>query len=407
MEYVFTALNRQGIQIQDRMQAQSEEEALQRLHSQEYVVLSLSMEGRQAGVRSCPNLKFTFGRKRARLEQVVMLTRQLAIMIETGIPIVDALESLQENTENPDLGDALAMIRHDLATGKTISQALRPHSHIFTEIYVDMARTAETGGSLTEALNQAAGYLENSLEMRRKVSGAMTYPLVVLSVASLVILFLFIYLIPMFGEMFTRMKAEIPPLTRACLALSALMRSNWWAIPLFPIGGQVGWRLVRKRPAVQMALARFILRIPVLGDTVTKVVMARMLRALGTLLGAGVPLLSALDTAAQVAGNPAFERAMNQARAAVEQGPALSASLIQARLFPSTVCQMIAVGEKSGKLSEVLVRVAAFYEREVDARLKSLTSILEPLLIVVLGVIVGTVAAAVILPIYSLIGSVK
>ena len=406
MEYVFTALNHQGVQIQDRLQAQSEEEALLRLHSQEFVVLSLAAEGRQAEARaSLP--KFSFGRKRAKLEQVVMLTRQLAIMMETGISIVDALETLHEHTENPELRDTLAAMRNDLAAGKTISQALRPHTRVFTELYVDMARTAETGGSLTDTLNQAATYLENALEMRRKVSGAMTYPMVVLGVAGLVILFLFIYLLPLFGEMFGRMQAEVPPLTRACLALSAVMKANWWAIPLLPIAGRIGWGLARKRPAVQLALARFILRVPILGDTVTKIVVARMLRALGTLLGAGVPLLSALDTTAQISGNPAFERAMTQVRSAVEQGPALSASLLQTRVFPAMVCQMISVGEKSGKLSEVLLRVASFYDREVDARLKALTSILEPVLIVVLGVIVGTVAAAVILPIYSLIGSVK
>ncbi|HLK59049.1 MAG TPA: type II secretion system F family protein [Chthonomonadaceae bacterium] len=408
MEYDYTAVSPQGTQIQGRVQALTEAEALQRLHGQEYVVLALKAEGK-GSVKGAPaGLRLpAWGKRRLKMEHVVMLSRELSIMMETGIPLLEALAALQEHAEHPELAAALSTMRADLGAGKTLSQALAAHPRIFPRIYVDMARTAETGGSLTDTLDQAATYMESALEMRRKISAAMTYPIVVMSVAFLVVLFMFMYLLPMFGDMFQKMQADVPPLTGAMLVVSAFIRGNWWLLPVLLVAGKVAYALIGRRPRVRLVMARVTLRIPILGDTVRKIVVARLLRSLGTLLNSGVPLLVALDTAIQTAQNMVFERAMAQVRLQIEQGGALSTGMIQTRIFPGTVSQMVAVGEKSGKLSEVLLRVADFYDREVDARLKALASILEPVMIVSLGVVVGVIAISIILPIYSLISSVK
>lgn len=415
MNFTYTAINANGARVQERVEADSDDQALRRLQAQGYVVLSLqAARGQGARVGSSHGgdarrgISFSFGaRRRVKLEQIAILSREFAIMIETGVPVTEALEAMCEHADSPAIRDALTAAHHDLSEGKTISQALSGQKHVFPSIYVSMVRTAETGGSLDTTLNQAADYLEAALEMRRKVSGALTYPAVLLFVAAAVLIFMMTYLLPQFKPLFERMGAQIPPSTRFLLATSAFLKTQWWTIPVTFVGGIVGMRAVLRHPVGRDMFTRLVHRIPVVGDVVKKVALARLLRSLGTLTGTGVSLLLAIDTATQTAQNSVFERALTGMRVKIEEGMSIADAVADAGVFPPIVCQMMTVGEKSGRLSDVLQRIAKFYERDVDARLKMLTSIIEPVMIVLLGLMVGFIAVSIIAPIYSMVGSVK
>ncbi len=409
MDFTYTALDPRGAKLSERVQAKDDDQALRQLQSQGLVVLSLEpARAAQAAGGSAKSLLASLGLTRsAKLEQVVILSRELAIMMETGVPIVEALEALEQYAEDKMIRAALGRAHTELSQGKTISQAMATQPHVFPTVYVSMIRTAETGGSLDETLNQAAEYLESSLEMRRKVSGAMTYPAVLMVVALGVLIFMMTYLLPRFGPLFAHMGAEIPASTRMLLAASAFLQKNWWTIPLTLGGSAWTFRTFARTPFGRNLLTRLLHRTPVIGDVVKKVALSRILRALGTLSGAGVSLLLALEMAGQTAQDVLFEAALAQVRQDVEHGVSISEAIVKTGAFPSIVCQMMAVGEKSGRLSDVLLRVAKFFERDVDARLKTLSAVIEPFMIVFLGLVIGFIAISVIGPIYSLVGSVK
>lgn len=410
MEFAFTVLDARGTKIQDRLSAETEDMAVRRLHGQGYVVLALApiMTRRSAIQQESDPVREPFRgrRKRVRLDHIAALSREFAILIETGVPVIEALDALVEHVVHPVIREALATVRLDLSEGKSISQALREHPRIFPKLYVDMVRTAETGGKLHETLGLAADYLEAALEMRRKIVAALTYPAVLVVIATGVILFMLTYLLPQFGEMFVRMDTELPAITRILLALSAFLIRRWWTLPLFAAGVYYGFRALLRTPAGRFYITKTVHRTPLLGDTVNKIVLSRVFRALGTLLEAGVPLLTSLERSAQMAQDVLFEQALQQTRTQVEEGASLSEVIRQTRVFPGMVCQMLAVGEKSGRLSYVLLHLARYYEKEVDARLKSLASIIEPMMIVALGIVVGLIAVSIVVPIYSLVTNV-
>ena len=409
MDFTYTALDSRGTKTSERVQAEDDDQALRRLQSQGLVVLSLEpTRAAQTTGGSVKSLLASLGLTRtAKLEQVVILSRELAIMMETGVPIMEALEALQQHAEDKMMREALAQTHAELTQGKTIAQAMATQPHVFPAVYVSMIRTAETGGSLDETLDQAAEYLESSLEMRRKVSGALTYPAVLMVVAIGVLIFMMTYLLPRFGPLFEHMGADIPTSTRILLATSAFLQQHWWTIPLTLGTGTWSFRTFARTPFGRYVLTRLIHRIPVIGDVVKKVALSRILRALGTLSGAGVSLLLALEMAGQTAQDVLFEAALAQVRQDVEHGISISEAVVKTGAFPPIVCQMMAVGEKSGRLSDVLIRVAKFFERDVDARLKTLAAVIEPFMIVFLGLVIGFIAISVIGPIYSLVGSVK
>lgn len=408
MEFAYTALDRGGTKISQRVQAENDDQALRRLQSQGLVVLSLSpaQASPAAGaLKAWPSSVAV--RRNVKLDQIVVISRELAIMIETGVPIIEALAAIEQHAENKAIKDALQTIYSELSQGKTIAQAMGAQTHVFPTVYVNMIRTAELQGSLDETLNQAADYLEAALEMRRKVSGALTYPAVLLVVAIGVLVFMMTYLLPRFGPLFEHMGAEIPASTKMLLSASAFLQKQWWTIPVALFGSIWSFRAFARLPAGRTLLTRLFHRLPFVGDVVQKVALSRMLRALGTMLGAGVPLLAALEMAGETAQDVLFEEALRAVRHQVEHGTSMADAVIGTKAFPAIVCQMMTVGEKSGRLSDILVRVAKFFERDVDARLKMLASVIEPFMIVFLGLIIGFIAISVIGPIYSLVGSVK
>jgi type IV pilus assembly protein PilC len=405
MDFVYTALDPRGAKVEERLQAQDEDQAIRRLQDQGYIVLGLKAQKiADQGARK-KNVLPSGGR--VKQDQVVAMSRELAIMIETGVPIADALGLIAEHAENPAIKSTMVSTLADVSEGRSLTEAISKHPHIFHKLYVSLVASAEVGGTLHSTLKQAAEYLEMSLEMRRKVKSALTYPAVLVVAMIAVMIFMMVFLVPRFADLFTHMGTTIPVTFKIMMAMSAFLRHAWWAVLAGIAGTAVGIRAFLRWPKGGAWLTRQILRVPILGDTVKKIVMARVLRALSTLLDSGVSMLVALDTVGQVAQNIVYEQAIMRARAQVEGGSSLTDAVNATKIFPGMVCQMIAVGEKSGRLTNVLMHVAVYYEREVDARLKALASIIEPVMIVLLGIMVGVIAISIFTPLYSIYDNIK
>lgn len=415
MEYVITALDAKGAQIEEQLRAGDENDAIQQMHRRGYVILRLaeSSQGGRAAEQAAPaatmpkfNLSGLFA-PRVPFQEVVALTRQLSVMIETAVPLDEALAALAENTDDPYLREAFQSITENVSQGRTLSQALAEFPRIFPKLYVDLVNTAEVSGDLDRTLSLAAEYLETMLEMQRKVRGAMTYPVILFLVAVGVIVFMLTYLLPQFRELFTKMNANIPMETKILFALSDFLMLRWYVLIgiIVAAGAGIRWFASTRQGGYQ--ISALLQKVPILGDLRTKIAISRQIRSLGTLMESGVGLLVALSTSAPTSQNVLFEEAMLGAYKRVNEGTTLHEAMRETGRYPSMVCQMVAVGEKSGRVGNILLRMAAYYEREVDARLKTLSTVLEPLMIVFLGVVVGFLAVSIISPIYSLVSSVK
>lgn len=406
MEFTYTALDPRGARVQELLQAADEDQAIRRLQDQGYVVLGLKASAQttpgEAKKKAAPPSP-----GRVKQDHVVAMSRELAIMIETGVPIADALSLLAEHAENPVIKSTMVSTLADVSEGKSLTESISKHPKIFPKLYVSMIASAEVGGTLHSTLRQAAEYLEMSLDMRRKVRGALTYPAVLVTAMTGVMIFMMVFLVPRFTELFKHMGAKVPFTFTVMTMMSDFLRNDWWLVLIMIAGAIFGFRAFLKWPKGNAMFARTLLKIPMVGDTIKKVVMARTLRALSTLLDSGVSMLVALDTVSQVALNVVYEQAIMRARSQVEGGSSLTDAVTGAKVFPGMVCQMIAVGEKSGRLTSVLMHVAHYYEREVDARLKSLATIIEPVMIVVLGIMVGVIAVSIFSPLYSIYDNIK
>ena len=418
MEFTYTALTHSGSKVTDRLMAETEDAAVRQLQKQGLVILDLmqasAASAKQAKSKpSCiesPSEGFAGKKKtakRIKADTVTQLSRELAIMIESGVPIIEAIDSLGTHNDNLTIQNMMMQLKGKLNEGVGLGDSMMQFPKLFSTMYVSMIRTAEVGGKLSETLNQAAEYQEASQEMKRKVKGAMAYPVVLMVVTTIVLIFMLTFVIPQFDQLFTRMNAKLPIQTAILMKVSVFLKGNWFLIPIVGLSGFFGGRAFLKTERGRRSLTMLSLKTPGINDIVVKIAVSRILRALGTLLDSGVSLLVSLDMAAQSVGNYFFEEAMIKIKHSVEEGKPLTQAMRETGAFPPMICQMISVGEKSGKMSSVLLRMAKFYEAEVDARLKMLSSILEPVMIVVIGIMVGGMAVSIIGPIYSLTDAVK
>ena len=318
MEFTYTALNTQGIKISELLQAEDEDQAVRRLHEQGLTVVALAPHSAKQTQSSKLNARF--GRSKIKPDHIVGMTRELAIMIETGVPIVDAFGLLAEHAENPSIRRAMINTLQELNQGRTITQAMSNQPKLFPKLYIAMVASAEVGGTLHSTLNQAADYLEASQEMRRKVKGALTYPTVLVVAMIGVLIFMMVFLIPRFTDLFSHMNVQIPPTMRMMMAVSTFMRKDWWALPFIAGGSFFGMRMLLRSPRGSRQAMKLMLRLPIVGDTIRKLCVARILRALSTLQETGVSLLQALDTITQLAQNVIYEEAIIKMKAMVEGG---------------------------------------------------------------------------------------
>lgn len=333
--------------------------------------------------------------------------RQLSILARAGVPLVESLRGLAEQASSESLSSAFSEMSQDVSQGAALSEAFAKHPHVLPTLAVEMARVAEAGGNLADSLGRLADHMESGAEITRKVRSALAYPIVVMFISAATVIVMVTFILPRFMKLFSQMGAKLPWSTRMLVTVSRTLTGHWY---LFVGAGALAFYLFRRyarSPAGRRRLDGLSLKLPLVGDVVSKIVLNRVLASMSTLLASGVPMLQTLQTAAAAANNECVKEALLQASKDVAEGKATSQSLRATGMFPPLVLQMVASGEKTGELPSMLDYTCLMYSRETDAKVKSLTSIIEPVMIVVLGLIVGFIAMSVIVPIYSLVGGVK
>ena len=341
------------------------------------------------------------------MRDIVIFTRQFSTMINAGLPLVQALDILAKQSENKALKDVTLAVVFDVESGHTVADALGKHPKAFTELYVNMVAAGEAGGILDTILMRLATFMEKNDALVRKVKGAMIYPGVIMSVAAIAIVVLLIFVIPTFERMFASVGLALPLPTRIVIGASKFLQGYWWALIAIVF---VGLRMFKKyyaSPDGKLVIDRMMLKAPVLGDVLRKSSVSRFTRTLGTLIGSGVSILDGLEITAKTSGNRVIQDAIMESRASIAGGETISAPLQKSQVFPPMVISMIAVGEQTGGLDEMLSKIADFYDEEVDAAVSGLLSMMEPLMIVFLGVVVGGMVVAMYLPIFDMINAVQ
>jgi type IV pilus assembly protein PilC len=395
--YTYRVRNRQGEILQDQMEGDDTMAVASQLRQQGLLVIDVKEQG-----VAQKDLLEPF--KKVKLGDLVVFTRQFATMINAGLPIVRALFILSEQTENPKLKEVVVQVRKDVEAGLALSEALDKHPKVFSRLYVEMVRAGEIGGILDGVLLRVADQLENDQELRRKVKSAMTYPMIVLILAILAASFMLIFIVPIFARMFEDLGGTLPLPTRVAMGISDILTSIWgvfvYAGMFAAVIGFLRWKNTEQGRRIW---GRLSLRIPFkIGDVLQKVALARFARTLGTLSAAGVPILQSIEITATSSGNWIMENALLKSRDAIREGIPIYKPLESEAVFPPMVTRMIAVGEETGDIDGMLQKIAEFYESEVDATVKALTSIIEPLMIVVVGGIVGGIIVAMYLPMFKI-----
>jgi type IV pilus assembly protein PilC len=337
-----------------------------------------------------------------RLGDLVVFSQQLAAMVSAGIPILECLHELIEETDNPALHRALVKVAQDIQAGSTFSQALARHPRIFSELFVALVHAGETGGVLEASLHNIADNLDKEMELREKVKSAFVYPIAVLLVAVGVVSFMLLFVIPVFQRVYAQFHAQLPAPTRMLIAVSTFVQHSLWIALLGLVGLALGFRAFLATEKGKMTWDRAKLRLPLVGRLIRKIVVTRFVRTLGALVGAGVPLLAALETASRVANNAEFTTAVRKVSEEVSRGASLSAPLRASRRFPNLVPRLVQSGEESGDLEGMLNKIAHFLDRDIEHSVRRLTALMEPVLTIILGGIVGAIVISLYMPIFTL-----
>lgn len=348
--------------------------------------------------------KLSLFKPKPKSKDIVIFSRQLATLVSAGVPLVKGLTVLTEQIENPGFKDIVSDIKENIESGQTIYDSMKKHPSAFSNLYVSMIKAGEIGGILDVILERLSSYLESSEELKGKVKGALIYPAIIALVAMSVTVFLLVFVIPKFRVMFTDFGTELPWPTKILITASDFMKAN-----ILYLLGAVAAIVVAGAHFYKTNYGRFqadklFLKLPMFGILLKKVAVAKFTRTLGTLVKSGVPILQALDTVAQTSGNRVIEAAIMNAKESVKEGEKISTPLKSANLFPPMVVQMIAVGEETGNLDVMLTKIADFYDQEVDAAVKGLTAMIEPVVMVVMGLAVGFIVIAMFMPMFEIGG---
>ena len=341
-------------------------------------------------------------------KDIVIFARQFATMIDAGLPLVQCLDILASQQDSRAFKEVLMKTKADVEGGSTFADALRKHPKAFDELFVNLVQAGEVGGILDTIFLRLANYLEKAMKLKKKVKGAMVYPLIILLVAIAVVSVLLFYVIPIFENMFREFgNAELPRPTQIVIAISRGAKKYFIIVAGIVAAGIWTFRRVYKTPKGRLAIDSFFLKVPVFGPLLRKVAVARFSRTLGTMITSGVPILDALDIVARTAGNKVIENAIIKTKNSISEGKTIAEPLEQSGVFPPMVCQMIGVGEQTGAMDAMLNKVADFYDEEVDVAVEALTSMMEPLMMVFLGTIIGGLVVAMYLPVFKLAGNIS
>jgi type IV pilus assembly protein PilC len=397
-EFVWKARTLRG-EVQNRLiSARHERDVIGELRRRRLIVVSIRQKSKDITLP-----KIGTGVKR---KDLVVFGRQFATMINSGLPLIQCLEILGDQVENPHLARIIQEVSSDVEAGNTLSDSLAKHDRVFTPLFVNMVAAGEAGGILDRVLYRLAEYLEKSNNIRRKVKGALIYPGVVISIAIIVTIFLLVFVIPTFAKLFESSGLNLPLPTRFTIAASNFMMAAWPLLLILSIASVVGLRRYYRTDRGEYRIDNLLLKIPHLGELLRKASIARFSRTLGTLLSSGVPILDAMEITATTSGNRVIQEAVMQSRSSIATGDTISEPLGKSTVFPPMVVQMIRVGEETGEMDNMLDKIADFYEEEVDVAVETLTSVLEPILIVGIGMIVGGMVVSMYLPIFRLASAI-
>lgn len=402
-KFTYTA-TRDGKVITGMVEAASKQAALSTLSQQN--IHPLSVKIKSTGTL----MKMSLGGKRVKLKDLVIFTRQLSTMTSAGVPLNRSLSTLQNQTGNKYFNKVIGQIGRDVEAGGTLASAFSKHPRVFNDIYINMVRAGEAGGILDDILKKLASQVEKDASIRKKIKSAMAYPIVIFSITIIAFFGIMIFIIPTIGGIILDLggpDAELPVYTRAMLSISDFMRANAIFILVVGFGASYVIRRYIKTPKGKYQFHWLLLKTPIIKTVITKVALARFARTFASLMSAGVAVLDALEVTGSAIGNKVIEAELKKAAKEVRNGKQLSEPLSQSPLFPPIVSQMLAVGEETGQIDTILIKVADFYEEEVDAVINSLSSLIEPIMIIILGSMVGVIAASVMGPIASLSQNVE
>jgi type IV pilus assembly protein PilC len=398
MTFVYRALDRAGSAMTGEIAGDSKAAVAAQLRLRGLTVVDVDAKS------TTPSVEELLDRYRGlKAKHVTVMARQLATMISSGLSLLRALYVLEEQTEAPKLKRAIVAVRQDVEAGLSLSQSMAKHPKVFSDLFVAMVRAGETGGNLEEVLERVAIQLEKDDNLRRTVRSAMVYPTLIGVFALAVLIGMVLFIIPIFADMFTDLGGELPAMTQFMINLSDAMRQYWYLIFVIPIVITVVFRKWKGTDRGRYLWDSFKLHLPMkIGDIVRKIAVARFARTLATLTASGVPILQALDITARTAGNRVISDPMDEVAERVREGQPLAAPLARTGVFPVMVTQMLSVGEETGALDRMLHKLADFYDDEVATSLKSLTSVIEPLMMIAVGVIVGAVVISMYMPMFKI-----
>lgn len=391
----YTAKNKIGKTVTGVSSAKDKDEFVGLLRKEELTIISVEE------VRQSQQMSFSMGQS-IRLDDIVIFSRQLATMVEAGIPLVSVLDVLTQQTDNQTFSKIIGKVRDDVETGSSMSQAIAKHPRIFSQLYINMVKAGESSGTLDEILNRVATYLEQTAALQRKVKAALVYPVAVIIIAISITIFLLVKVVPTFKGIFDLLGGQLPVPTQVLLSVSDFARSYF----LFTVIGLVVFVVIvtqyNKTDTGRYFFDSIKLKLPVFGDLIRKVSIAKFSRTLSTLVKSGVPILTSLEIVGKTSGNRVIESAVESSRKAIRDGKNIADPLGATKVFPAMVVRMIAIGEQTGELEKMLTKVADFYDEQVNAAVESLTSAIEPMIIVFLGLVVGGIVLAIFMPIFKI-----
>jgi type IV pilus assembly protein PilC len=397
--FVWKGRNRTGQVQEGQLLADSRDAAAAVLRRQQIQITSLREKGRE--IKLIPRIPRGVGAKR-----ISIFTRQFSVMLDAGLPLVQCLEILGDQEENRTFQAIIQQVRTDVESGASLADAMRKHPKAFDDLFTNMVAAGESGGILDIILQRLSTYIEKAVKLKSQVKSALIYPVSIIVIAALVVYIILWKVIPVFAQLFAGMGGEMPALTRMVISASNFVGSYSPFIVMIIVFGGVALNRWHNTPHGKRILDGLLLRIPIIGMLLRKIAVARFCRTLGTLTASGVPILDGLEITAKTAGNAIIEDAVMAVRKSVEEGKTISEPLAQTKVFPSMVVQMINVGEQTGALDQMLSKIADFYEDEVDTAVAGLMKLIEPVMITVLGAVIGTIVAAMYLPLYSILSKI-
>ena len=395
--YQYTAKDKNAINLTGHLQANSEEEVIELLHAKDLIVLNIK-ESKGAFLAD----KKTSGENRVKTDDLIIFTRQLATMLDAGIPLVHSLGILAEQIESSSLKTVVLAVRQDIEAGASFYEVLSKHPKVFSELFVNMVRAGESSGMLDEILDRLASYFEKSSALTRKIRSSLVYPALVVSMAILITAVLLLKVVPTFKNIFEVLGGQLPLPTQILIFASNILRRYLiFVVAAMILGGFLFKRYIATERG-RYNFDGFLLNAPVLGELFRKLAVAKFSRTFATLVKSGVAVLNALDIVSRTSGNKVLEEAVMDCAKSVREGESIADPLLKTKVFPPMVCRMISVGEKTGQLEKMLTKIADFYDEQVDAATSALTSMIEPLVIAFLGIVVGGIVISLFLPVFKI-----